>query len=116
MIYFGIVLSEEEISNKYDKIYIEFSSDNRNTIPRAELANAISKEFEIGIDIAEAYITIGMTYYSSDWSCILDNVIRLMKTDMCHSVYKTLKACGIKPTVENAKNEIKLCLKELKNI
>ena len=104
--WFGIVLSEEEITEKYNKIISKFSDDNRNKIPRIELTQSISEEFNIPLEVAESYVTISLTYYSQDWYNMLDNVIRLMRTKMCHSVFETLKACGKESNIENAKNEI----------
>jgi len=100
--WFGIVMSDEEIKEKHDRIYNRFLGDKRNKIPRMELSKAISEEFDIPSEVADAYITIALTYYSTDWYAVLDNIIRLMKTEMPRSVYETLGAIGKEKTVENA--------------
>ncbi|MDF2879530.1 MAG: hypothetical protein K0R54_87 [Clostridiaceae bacterium] len=104
--WFGIVLSGEEITKKHYNIKSKFTNDNRYSIARSELIKSISEEFEIPYKVADAYITIASTYYSNSWFLILDNVVKLIRTEMCHSVYTTLNASGIEPTVENAKYEI----------
>lgn len=104
--WYGIVMSDEEISEKYQNVFNMFNNDNRKEIPKLELSNAISKEFDIPNEVADAYMTIGLTYFSNDWFTILDNVVRLIRTNMVHSVYNTLKAAGVETTIENAKKKI----------
>lgn len=105
--WFGMVMSNEEISERYQEVRNRFEGDKRETIPRTELSKAISEEFDIPNEVAEAYITIALTYYATDWFTILDNAVCLMRTEMAHGIYGTLRAIGKEPTVENAKDEVK---------
>lgn len=104
--WFGLVMTEEEIKCAREKVYNRFHGDRRKTIPRVELVKALEDEFKIPNNIAEAYVTLALTYYSTDWYAVLDNVICLMETKLRRSVYECIECVGVEPTVENAKKEI----------
>jgi hypothetical protein len=53
-------------------------------------------------------MTIAINYYATDWLTVTNNVIKLMRTKVPHSVYEHLRALGLNETVANAKRSISM--------
>lgn len=105
MVWDGLILSHDEIDAKYNIVFEKFHNDRRKTIPRIELTECIAEAFEIPNDIADAYVTIGLNRFSTDWCAVLNNVVRLMKVQMVHDIFEVLRATGEDCSIENAKKE-----------